>query len=250
MIRAARLAAALLFACLGLVATAAAPATAADCTCKQGTLERQVARADAVFIGTVDNVEVADDDHTYDVTATRTYKGTPERSTQVFSAGGKNACGLGELRAGTNYVFLATGTAAPFEADSCSGTTVRNDTKVTKIEKILGEDGAEPALVEPLEFLGGDGIADSLRGFGADVGGDQRLLDIVEGRGVESGAAGEAGQIVGKLVRGLGKAAAQAVEPAHWKTPCKVSPSRPVIRISPTSPRFAPATATGANESL
>ena len=139
MIRAARLAAALLFACLGLVATAAAPATAADCTCKQGTLERQVARADAVFIGTVDNVEVADDDHTYDVTATRTYKGTPERSTQVFSAGGKNACGLGELRAGTNYVFLATGTAAPFEADSCSGTTVRNDTKVTKIEKILGE---------------------------------------------------------------------------------------------------------------
>ena len=139
MIRAARLAAALLFACLGLVATAAAPATAADCTCKQGTLERQVARADAVFIGTVDNVEVADDDHTYDVTATRTYKGAPERSTQVFSAGGKNACGLGELRTGTNYVFLATGTAAPFEADSCSGTTVRNDTKVTKIEKILGE---------------------------------------------------------------------------------------------------------------
>ena len=139
MIRAARLAAALLFACLGLVATAAAPATAADCTCKQGTLERQVARADAVFIGTVDNVEVADDDHTYDVTATRTYKGTPERSTQVFSAGGKNACGLGELRAGTNYVFLATGTAAPFEADSCSGSTVRNDTQVTKIEKILGE---------------------------------------------------------------------------------------------------------------
>ena len=139
MIRAARLAAALLFACLGLVATAAAPATAADCTCKQGTLERQVARADAVFIGTVDHVEVAEGDHTYDVTATRTYKGTPERSTQVFSAGGKNACGLGELRAGTNYVFLATGTAAPFEADSCSGTTVRNDTKVTKIEKILGE---------------------------------------------------------------------------------------------------------------
>ena len=120
MLRAVRLAVALLLACLGLVVTVSAPASA-DCTCKQGTLERQVARADAVFIGTVDNVEVADDDHTYDVTATRTYKGTPERSTQVFSAGGKNACGLGELRAGTNYVFLATGTAAPFEADSCSG---------------------------------------------------------------------------------------------------------------------------------
>jgi hypothetical protein len=139
MIRAARLAAALLFACLGLVATVATPATAADCTCKQGTLDQQVAGAEAVFIGTVDNVELAGDDHTYDVTASRAYKGAPERSTQVFSAGGRNACGLGELRTGVTYLFLATGTEAPYESDSCSGTTVRNDTKVTRIERLLGE---------------------------------------------------------------------------------------------------------------
>ncbi len=139
MIRAARLAAALLVACLGLVGTSGAPAEAADCTCREGTLDRQVARADAVFIGTVDNVEVAGDDHTYDVTASRAYKGAPERSTQVFSAGGRNACGLGELRTGTDYIFLATGTEAPFEADKCGGTTVRNDTKVTRIEGMLGE---------------------------------------------------------------------------------------------------------------
>lgn len=141
MIHAARLAAALLLACLGLVVTVQAPAAAADCTCRNrtGGLEQQVQRADAVFIGTVDNVEVAGNDHTYDVTASRAYQGAPERSTQVFSAGGKNACGLGELGVGTSYVFLATGTGAPFEADSCSGTSEANPTKVAKIEALLGE---------------------------------------------------------------------------------------------------------------
>ena len=51
----------------------------------------------------------------------------------------------------------------------------------------LGEDGAQAALVELLEALGGDGFADALRRFGAEVGGDQRLLDVVERRGVERG---------------------------------------------------------------
>ena len=140
MIRAVQLAAALLLGCLGLVTTVQAPAAAADCTCQQsGQLEQQVKRADAVFIGTVDNVEVADNDHTYDVTASRAYQGSPERSTQVFSAGGKNACGLGELAVGTAYLFLATGTEAPFEADTCGGTSVANPTKVAKIESLLGE---------------------------------------------------------------------------------------------------------------
>ena len=138
MIRAVRLAAALLLACLGLVVTVQAPA-AADCTCQPGGLGQQVERADAVFIGTVDNVELAGNDHTYDVTASRAYQGTPERSTQVFSAGGKNACGLGELGVGTPYVFVATGTEAPFEADSCSGTSEANPSKVARIEALLGE---------------------------------------------------------------------------------------------------------------
>ena len=138
MIHAVRLAAALLLACLGLVVTVQAPA-AADCTCQPGGLGQQVERADAVFIGTVDNVEVAGNDHTYDVTASRAYQGEPERSTQVFSAGGKNACGLGELAVGTSYVFLATGTEAPFEADSCGGTSEANPSKVSRIEGLLGE---------------------------------------------------------------------------------------------------------------
>lgn len=138
MIRAARLAAVLLLACLGLVVGISSTASAA-CTCKQGQLEQQVERADVIFIGTIDKVEPAGGDYTYDITASRAYQGSPERSTQVFSAGGKNSCGLGELSVGTTYVFLATGTAAPYDADSCGGTSVANPTKVAKVEKLLGE---------------------------------------------------------------------------------------------------------------
>jgi hypothetical protein len=128
----------MLLACLGLVFAAGAPASAA-CDCKQGDLAQQVERADVIFIGTIDQVDVQGNDHTYDITASRAYQGSPERSTQVVSAGGRNACGLGELGVGTTYVFFATGTAAPFAADSCGGTTVANPTKVEKIEKLLGE---------------------------------------------------------------------------------------------------------------
>lgn len=138
MSRALRLAAAMLLACLGLVLTASAPASA-DCTCKQGELEQQVDRADVVFIGTINEVGTEGNTTTYDITASRAYLGSPERSTQVVSVGGRNACGLGELAVGTTYVFLATGTGAPYDADSCGGTSVANPTKVEKIEKILGE---------------------------------------------------------------------------------------------------------------
>ena len=55
---------------------------------------------------------------------------------------------------------------------------------------LLGEDGAQAALVELLEAAGGDRLADALRRFGAEVGGDQRFLDVVEGRGVERRVAG------------------------------------------------------------
>ncbi|WP_210439429.1 hypothetical protein [Nocardioides xinjiangensis] len=137
MLRTARLAAALLLACLGLVVTVSAPASAA-CSCREGTLERQAAHADAVFVGTVEAVEAAGNDWTYDITASRAYKGVPERSTQVFSAGGRNACGLGELAVGTDYLFLATGEAAPYDADRCGGTAERTDAKVQRIERILG----------------------------------------------------------------------------------------------------------------
>jgi hypothetical protein len=122
MIRAARTAAALMLACLWLVLAVEAPASA-DCTCKQGGLSQQAKRADVVFIGSIDAVGKDGNDHTYEVTASRAYKGEPERSTVVESAGGRNACGLGDLGVGSTYVFLATGTTSPHQADSCGGTS-------------------------------------------------------------------------------------------------------------------------------
>ena len=138
MLRAVRLAAALLLACLGLVLTVSAPSVAADCTCKQAGLQKQVAKADLVFLGTVDKVEAQGNGFVYEITASRTYQGTPERETQVLSAGGRDACGLGELAVGTAYLFFATGTETPYAADACGGTGPANPTKVDKVEKLLG----------------------------------------------------------------------------------------------------------------
>ena len=145
MLRAARLAAVLLLTCLGLALTATTAAAAADCTCKQATLDKQVAKADLIFIGTVDRVEAQGNGWLYEITASRTYQGTPERETQVLSAGGRDACGLGELGVGTSYVFFADGTETPYAADACGGTSVANPTRVDKVEKLLGEGTA----VEP-----------------------------------------------------------------------------------------------------
>ena len=95
---------------------------------------------------------------------------------------------------------------------------------------LIGENRAEAALVETLEFLGGDSFADAMRGFGAEIGGDQCLLDVVERRGVERSAAGEAGEIVGNALGGLAKPAAQAVEPTHAQTAVSCLPSQLVMR--------------------
>ena len=137
MFRAVRLAAALLLACLGLVVTVSAPASA-DCTCKQAGLEKQIAQADLIFVGTVKRVEAQGNGFLYDITASRTYQGTPERETQVLSAGGRDACGLGELGVGTSYVFFASGTETPYAADACGGTSVANPSKIDKVENALG----------------------------------------------------------------------------------------------------------------
>ena len=84
---------------------------------------------------------------------------------------------------------------------------------------LLGEDGAQPALVERLEFLAGDRLADPLRRGGAEVGRDQRFLDIVEGRGVERLLVHKPGDILADLVRGFLEAGGQPVEPTHAHTP-------------------------------
>jgi hypothetical protein len=137
-----RAALALLVVALGLAMSTlvATSASAAECTCKQpGTLKKQVERADVVFVGTVDAVSKEQPGHTYSITASRAYQGSVEHSTRVQSLAGANACGLGELRVGKEYLFLATGAAAPYDADTCGGTGPANPEKIGKVEAILGE---------------------------------------------------------------------------------------------------------------
>ena len=107
---------------------------------------------------------------------------------------------------------------------------------------LLGEDGAKAALVELLEALRGDRLADPARRLGAEVGGDQRLLDVVERRRVERRRGDQAGEIVGDPLRGLGEPAAQAVEPAHAQT------ADQLVAVAAGDARLADVAALGAGD--
>jgi hypothetical protein len=121
----------------GLVLAVQAPAAAA-CTCQPADAERQIARADAVFIGTVDGVTRGDQQLEMAVTATRAYKGTVERSTTVTTATQSTACGIGEPEVGTDLLFIVRGDAPPYAANSCDGTGRLDADRVAQVEGILG----------------------------------------------------------------------------------------------------------------
>ncbi|MCY1234826.1 hypothetical protein D9M72_474170 [compost metagenome] len=63
--------------------------------------------------------------------------------------------------------------------------------------------------------LGGERIGDAHRGFDAEIGLDQQILEILERRFVELAFGEEAGDLAGQLRRGAGKAAAQALVPGE-----------------------------------
>lgn len=116
----------------------AVQAPAAACTCQPADAERQTSRADAVFIGTVDGVTRVGQQLEIAVTATRSYKGTVERSTTVTTARQTTACGIGEPETGTDYLFIVRGDAPPYVANSCDGTGQVDADRVAQVEGILG----------------------------------------------------------------------------------------------------------------
>lgn len=126
---------ALLFALTGLVVGVSTPAFA--CTCKVADLDRQTAKADVVFVGTVEKVTDAGG-YEYVVTATHVYKGAVDRRTSVRDTPTAKGCRLGELKVGKDYVFLAKGDTAPYAADSCSGSGGANPERIAAIEALLG----------------------------------------------------------------------------------------------------------------
>lgn len=145
-VRALRAVLVLLVVSLGLVLATGAPAAA--CRCKPGTFEQQVKRADVVFLATVDAVTEEQPGHSYALTATRAYVGSVEHATEVQSLSGPTGCGLGALKEGRDYVFLARGSAPPYKANSCGGTATATAERVGKVEALLGE-GRVVALPPP-----------------------------------------------------------------------------------------------------
>jgi len=138
---------ALLAGCGGAL-LASSPAEAA-CTCTDAGVTQHAADADAIFSGTVRETRKPEPDEsgrikgefTYVVDAERVYKeeGTVVTATvQVSSARSAATCGLGNLSAGTAYIFFAKARDAGFRAGSCGGSGPVSDELVSDVERVLG----------------------------------------------------------------------------------------------------------------
>lgn len=143
-----RLAIAALLAMSGLVLATTAAASA--CSCKSD-VEVLATRADAVFVANVDGVRKVDAEFEYALTTKHVYKGTVERDTVVTTDQATLDCGLGELKTGTEYLFLVTGTSPPYAATNCDGSAPASAKRLAEIEAVLGagKDIAEPAPPAP-----------------------------------------------------------------------------------------------------
>lgn len=144
MARSVRVAMAMFVAVLGTLASVvvtAAPAHA--CSCASQPLAAQADAADVIFSARVSDVVLAGDEatgtNTFDVRVRTVWKGTAEYVTQVTSAASGATCGLEGIEAGRDYVFFANGAASPFAATLCGGTAQANPTRLTRMEKVLGE---------------------------------------------------------------------------------------------------------------
>jgi hypothetical protein len=136
---------ALLLACSGLLLVAA-PAQAA-CTCTDRGVRQDADSADAVFTGSVRETVKPDAGQggrgeelfTYVVDVDRVYQqeGTVVTQTVRISSARPRACGLGNLPAGTAYVFFAKARDTGFRAGSCGGSGPVADELVADVERVL-----------------------------------------------------------------------------------------------------------------
>lgn len=135
----------LVLALTGLVLATQAPAFA--CRCAPAQAQQQVDRADAVFVGTVESSRLANGGRSYDysVAVQRIYKADVNRDVMVTSAARPTACGLGNLREGTDHVFFVSGDRPPYRANSCGGSGPATPAAVARLERVAGPgDAVEP----------------------------------------------------------------------------------------------------------
>ncbi|WP_110180723.1 hypothetical protein [Nocardioides solisilvae] len=121
---------------LALAGLVAAAGPAAACSCAVLTFKQQVKMADTVFVGKVAGEGTpSGNDLTYDVVASRVFKGELEDPrVQVSSAADSAACGIGPVETGQNWLFLTTeGTTS-----SCSGSAPASTQVMERAQRLFG----------------------------------------------------------------------------------------------------------------
>ena len=130
----------------GVVVALDGPASA--CPASDATLPQQAKRADAVFTGTIaDRTRKGPGVH-YAIDVSRVYKGDTGAQADVVTQRSPHACGLPDLRTGTDYVFFATEDGGDLTISSQGGTAPATDARVHRVERLLGA-GTSPTPAEP-----------------------------------------------------------------------------------------------------
>lgn len=132
-----------------LVATAAAPASAA-CENPGATLDQQTIRADAVFTGTVSARSTAARSVTYEVDVELVHKGDIGEEASVRTPSGPKACGVPDLQDGQDYVWFVSNDGDTLVATRDGGTTRATPAHVGAVEDLLGA-GTSPTPPEPVD---------------------------------------------------------------------------------------------------
>ncbi len=130
----------------GAVVALAGPAAA--CPRSDATLPQQAKRADAVFTGTVSDRTRKGPGVHYAIDVRRIYKGDVGAQADVVTQRSPHACGLPDLREGTDYVFFATEDGGDLTISSRGGTAAATDARVHRVGRLLGA-GTSPTPVEP-----------------------------------------------------------------------------------------------------
>jgi hypothetical protein len=124
--------------------------------CTHQTVADSSKAAMAVFTGTVTAVTpLAKPEgqrgavYNHMVTVTRVYQGKiTSASVQVQTDRTPHECSLGQLAAGSTYMFFVTGTGAPWLAEGESGTALADAQLVAQVQRLLGQ-GKPPLPQEP-----------------------------------------------------------------------------------------------------
>jgi hypothetical protein len=142
-----RLLAASLLAATGVVAAGGASTAAPDCHAGRETLQARTMAADDVFTGTVADRQVRGKQVVYTVAVDRVYKGEIDTA-EVPVTTDRRDCGLPRLEPDAAYVFFTEG--ADLTTGRASGTAPAADSRVAKVERLLG-DGRAPTPPAPTE---------------------------------------------------------------------------------------------------